>query len=577
MSEFGKFTQINFVNGTTPAINDANLNELERVAAITDQELARSQNYRFKQIKDYCWALNCKTINLFNLTTDWSIVGTCTISSTSSPKSGDDDVAIVESDNSAGTIGMYGSVSSLDLTTFNDSTTSSSTDDIITLSTYISDLALFDDITVILGDDVSNNYSKQFTISGTGYDRVTFSAKKSAFTTNGTPSGWDSIGYIRIEATTQASAQNEFISFHCLMLYRNDPDNDGYPQPLQQYTGSAWENIFDQETPNWLMYLDPNINEIGIQKFDDLNDADNFDTLHIHCSVIDFLWETVMYCKATDYTTVMTWYVDSNNYAIAYYYFYDFYLTVVEAGTPTTQTFYIVYDMLIDERFIMRLEKNGDTIRASLEKNYNCIAYLEHETSISSSSDGCLYYGHKAIGNSYIVDWKVSNVNDLNIDDWTKPKIVIKLEDETIDTDDTLSADNELFALLPPSSMFIVEAHIVAVADSTTPDIKIDWTTIGIDMITNRQSIGPYTGTTNVNNTSVKMSDYGIGSDIDYGLVSSDESVIFEKFIIKTGVSGGFLAIRWAQQTSSADEITVKAGSNILFTKIEQLMQNKNN
>ena len=51
MSEFGKFTPVTFSNGGAPAINDTNLNELERVVGITDEELSFSKAKRFYKDK----------------------------------------------------------------------------------------------------------------------------------------------------------------------------------------------------------------------------------------------------------------------------------------------------------------------------------------------------------------------------------------------------------------------------------------------------------------------------------------------------------------------------------------------
>lgn len=85
MSAFGTFTELTFVNGTTPAINADNLNELERVLALTDEELTRSKTICFSDYAELLYNNNTKTIEDFVDFTEWTngYPSTCTLSDSS--------------------------------------------------------------------------------------------------------------------------------------------------------------------------------------------------------------------------------------------------------------------------------------------------------------------------------------------------------------------------------------------------------------------------------------------------------------------------------------------------------------
>jgi len=123
-----------------------------------------------------------------------------------------------DSNDTAGYTAMYKSIPSLDLTHFDDSS-ASGTDDLIVFSFYMSDVSKATSLAVKLGDDNSNCYYTDVNPSVDlvdGYNRL--EVAKSAFSTGGTPSGWDDITYLRVELYTTSGASSSYIESIYFML-----------------------------------------------------------------------------------------------------------------------------------------------------------------------------------------------------------------------------------------------------------------------------------------------------------------------------------------------------------------------
>src|SRR3989304_8618899 len=122
MAEFGKFTELTFVNGAAPPISASNLNEIERILEDTDNELSRSKDFKFDFYKEYFWQRNCKKIEDFQVTTGWTADGASTTVSadTTNFLIGIQSMKFLENDNTASWVGMYKTVTALDLSKFND-------------------------------------------------------------------------------------------------------------------------------------------------------------------------------------------------------------------------------------------------------------------------------------------------------------------------------------------------------------------------------------------------------------------------------------------------------------------------
>jgi len=570
---FGDYDKQTFQYGVT-AFNPSTWQPGENKINEIDDELAYSSNYRFDSLKRYFWMRNCKEIHMFDDQDDWAAINASTsLGEASDPDTGNEDVTFGDNDNNAGDIGMDDTIASIDLTKFNDGE-SSTTADVICLNVSILDYTAFTaDLTLKIGEDNGNYYSYTFSMTESG--RVTFQAKKSAFSQTGVPAGgWGAITYVALETTTAADKLGFTITGLSLMMYRNDPDNDGYGNPFQIYDGSAWSSFFEQNTDMWNLHFDPNLNDLCIQLLNDSNDTDEYDGLKVRSNIINFVWKTIMHCRYDDYSSIMTWYIDSDNYAAAWIDDDDFTLLINEDGTPTSETFTLNTSLDYGERLEITLEKNSDTLRAIVSKGSEIIKVLEYETSINAVTQGDLYFGYDDVGLCLIPDFMISNVNNMDLDNWDKPKIVVKKYDTSRDTTTTLADDPELYAYLPPNAYFKIEAFIQYYSASATPDLKTDWDTNGVSKVTNKCVMGPATSNTATTNTNMNSTTYGIGSDVAYGADGSLQSFAYEEFLIYSGTSGGYVKFRWSQYVSNGTSVTVKAGSHLIITKVDQLQQN---
>lgn len=160
-----------------------------------------------------------KEIEKFDDNTDWTASGATLADDTTNIVTGlGTSVSMADSDDTGSTISMYQTISTIDLTEFDDAS-ASDTADLISLLVYVSDVSYFTDLTLKLGDDNTDNYSTNVDPSASwsnGWNTLTVA--KSAFSTNGTPAGWDDITYVRLDATTANNASSENLSFQYLQL-----------------------------------------------------------------------------------------------------------------------------------------------------------------------------------------------------------------------------------------------------------------------------------------------------------------------------------------------------------------------
>ena len=570
-----------------PPINEDNLNHFEeKIDEIDDYLYNLMQNYRFDSLKRYFWMRNCKEIHMFDDEGDWTPTAGTRVEEASDPITGNEDVTFCDDDNVAGIIEMHDDTVNLDLTEFNDEL-ESTTDDIICLSISILNHTAFSaGLTLRIGEDNANYYSITWPMNETG--RVTFMAKKSDFAQTGVPAGgWGLITYISLETTTLINKFGFTISCLSLMMYRNDPINDGQGQPFQIYSGSAWNNFFEQDEDvvgppiifmsKWNLHFDPNINDLGIQCLNDSILSEQYDGLKIKSDVTNFVWQSIMLVRYDDYTNNMTWFVDDDNYATTWIDDDDFTLLVNEAGAPTDYTFTLNTSLDHGERVEIKLEKNGDTIRATLIKGNERIAILEHETTIDTDTEGDLYFGYDDAGLCFIPDFMVSNINNMDLDSWDKPKIVYKQYDETQNNLANLQNDDDLYANLPPNGMFEISVFLIIDANHDTPDFQFDYTISGTCTVLNRR-VGAGMG---ISSTNGYDSEYinisaALYTQAKYvGVDSAGYASVIDSMLVKTGVTGGRIQLRWAQYVAHASDTILIAGSWMKITKVDQLQRNR--
>src|SRR4030066_53662 len=507
MAEAGKFTELTFVNGGAPAINETNLNEIERVVELADNEFYRSSDIQFRKYKKYFYQKNGKLIENFDDYTDWTIADAATTSTANDSTNqlmGKSALKIEELDNTAGFCSVSRVLpSTLDLSIFNDGS-ASTTDDCICFVLYVSNSAKWTQIQFRLGDDFGNCYYYNYTGSiSTGWN--SFWPQKSDFTTIGAPGGWNSIDYIRVGPVTAINSDGEYILMNLIQMVRQDPVYSGYANPFQKYMGAAtgWVIVFDE------------------------------------------------YAEL---------YITGNTFS----------LKVNEGGAATTTSIALTNNLLKNERVEFYFEKNIDTFRGILYKKGEAVKSLEYETSIATDSDGDVMLGQSG-NNSYslLTDFTVSNsMKDLTLETEYTPQIIKKRADETVNNSNVLQNDNDLVARLDPYSIYKIEV-VIGCVGITAGNFKCAYATTGdVSELTQRVNYGPSAqGTPNTYDTPINAILRNLANEQHYGTDGVYGTSIVESFTVKTGPQGGTLQFQWAQVAATVGDLIVYADSSYMVVE----------
>ncbi|OGS41364.1 MAG: hypothetical protein A3K77_06315 [Euryarchaeota archaeon RBG_13_31_8] len=574
MAEFGKFTELTFVNDNPPALNAVNLNEMQRVLNLSDDELSRSAEQKFKFYKEYFWQRNCKFIDDFNSVTGWAADASTTISAdTTNFLVGIQSMKFLENDNTAGWIGMSKALIATNLDTFNDASSANDSNHIMWCF-YISDKTKFTHIQFKLGTDNSNNYAFLYTASilNNGWNCV-YDSKDSAIVA-GSPD-WANITYIRCEATTPAGSINAYISVQLCMLYRYNPDTNTYYTPFQKYLSGG---SFELEGPEivldtWAYYYDPVIRDLGIMMLDTRTATGNEKGLHIYCSIINFIAKFEVYCKSAGSSPSFTWAIDTNNYIEGYISSDTLYLDFVEAGATTSYNIALTNALILNERYQIGFEKEGQTARIILFKDGENIKILEQETSIALAADGCLYLGCKTTGcNGFLTNYQVSN-RQIKYDSWDTPKVVLKTADQIVNNSTAFINCDDMYVDLPPNSMFLIDSYIASFnATTDAADIKFDWALTGdVTQLKGKHLLTMPTNITSCLDGNLKATVFDLTTTNTVGNDgTSSETLTRESFLVYTKNIGGRIQLRFAQNTANASDTIVDNQSFMIVTKLKK-------
>ncbi len=573
MAQAGKFTELTFVNGGAPAINDTNLNEIERVVELADNQFYRSSDIQFRKYKKYFYQRNCKLVENFDDYTDWTIADAATTSTANDSTNqlmGKSALKIEELNNTAGFCSVSRVLpSTMDLTIFNDGS-ASTTDDCICFVLYVSDNAKWTQIQFRLGDDFGNCYYYNYTGAiVTGWN--SFWPQKSDFTTIGAPTGWNSIDYIRVGPVTAINSDGEYILMNLIQMVRQDPVYSGYANPFQKYmgAGTGWVYVFDQWDALNLLYQDEGnySYELGFMK---IVGSDYTTNMEVYSDCINFIsrWEFI--CKYAGETTSMVWYVDSDNYAELYITGNTFSLKVNEGGAATTTTVALTNNLLKDERVEFYFEKNIDTFRGILYKKGEAVKSLEYETSIATDTDGDVMLGQSG-NNSYslLTDFTVSNsMKDLTLENEYITQIIKKRTDQYKNNSNVMSLDTDLKAYLDPYSTYEIKT-ILGCVGIDNGNFKCSYAVTGdVTELNQRVNYGPSAqGVLETYDTMVDAILGNLGTEIHYGTDGVYGTSIYEHFMVKTGKNGGTIQVQWAQANATVGDTILYADSSYMEIK----------
>ena len=263
MSNYANWTPVTYVNNSAPHLTTINLNKNETALTSIMGELNSYNNTSLKQALDYGIENNVKEIHNFENISDFTTNGDMSLDQVKSSDviCGIGGIAMQSNVTSASSIGVYDNITSIDLTAY-PSGASASTSDYITLCFYVSDSTVFTTLLLRLGDDDSNCYYKYISLS-TGWNF--YSAKKSDFGTDGSPSGWDDITFVRIYVSTKNNSQLDYIILNKLYLIRRISDTT-IPSSLivNDGEGNYDTNMYLEGNEYIVTYFDKKIGKKGL-------------------------------------------------------------------------------------------------------------------------------------------------------------------------------------------------------------------------------------------------------------------------------------------------------------------------
>lgn len=568
MSNFGNWSETTWANGGSPYLNETNLNKNETALTKVMGELNYANANSSHNMLQYAIENNVREIHNFEDHTDFGSAGTITLSTVlySDVLFGIGGVKMLDSDASSGTLAITDTITSVDCTTY-PSGAAEGADDNIVFCFYMSDSTKFSSLLLRLGTDASNCYYK-FCSYQTGWNM--YHIDKSAFGTDGTPSGWDDITFVAVYAVTTASAQNEYVICNKLYMVRQ-VSGISAPFIVNDGSGNYDESPWIGNDTYSVAYFDKKIGKRGFQ----YAWKSGYDIIKIMDDVNAFSFKCEMYSKIDGYGGSVLWYVDSSNYIrIDIHDDLIIKANVAAAGISTKATGSISGTISSGDRMMLWIDKTSDNIiRARLEVDGQAPVYAEWAITISSTESGNVGFTTGAANQYFFVtDFVISNNNaiPLQTDSKTMPIMIIKNYDETVTSSDTLQNDDELVIKLPSNSLYEVTLILIYSCSSLTPDIKMAWSASGDYTLFSdgRVNITAATGTTSYFDIPLFMNNYGLTTAIGGGSPITGEMPHYEKILIKTGDGGATLQLQWAQNTSDATGMTVKAGSYIKAYKL---------
>jgi hypothetical protein len=144
------------------------------------------------------------------------------------------------------------------------------------------------------------------------------------------------------------------------------------------------------------------------------------------------------------------------------------------------------------------------------------------------------------------------------------PVVIAKSVGQTVTSSTTLQDDNELTFDIDANEVWVIRYVLFPVSDSPDPDIKAalgvpagavgNMTMFGADL--------PATTVSSPLRSQVRINDFA--NQLNTGVTdASDRPSYFDAAVIN-GANSGAITLRWAQNTSNANGVTLSAGSFLI-------------
>jgi len=570
MADLSGFPAVTWANGGPPSIQASTLNARETYMGVAFEDLRRSQSVNWSQYSSYFTQRSYRRIEEFEDSTEWTSAGTVTLADdTTNSRVGTGGLKLTETDTSGGWMSAYKTISSIDLTNFADGRTPADTAALMGILLYISDPSKVTYISYKFGDDNSNNYSVTYS-SGFDAGFNSYHPSKSAFTTNGTPSGWDDITYIRVEWYSTSSASGAYVTFDALFMARKDADYTYFnPWYLDDGNGNWDYEVLEPST--WIaMLYDSRFGKFGLVHAE----GTWVFGVHAYCTIQDYIAHIEHYVIVEGEISNFRWSIDTSNCLEVYATSGTLYIketllgsgsTAASIALPTTLSKGIRVHLMIEQ------DSTASIIRVTMAYNREVLV-LEYEHSFTDA--GCIYLqGSQNDTNfSLMTDYKISNSKVNTLDIWDGPRI---LKNETVLSNNTTTPINleDCKVFLPPNGLFHIELHLIYNCASTAPEINGEFIAAGdIELVGGINAQGmSNSATTAAQAEESKHTSYDVFTDdIIFG-TETGPCYANERFLVQTGNTGGYFYYRYRQHNSTpASPVYVRKETYIKVEKVNR-------
>jgi hypothetical protein len=156
------------------------------------------------------------------------------------------------------------------------------------------------------------------------------------------------------------------------------------------------------------------------------------------------------------------------------------------------------------------------------------------------------------------------------------PVSAIKTADESVVSSTTLQNDDALFCALRANTNYRVDLALLATqaAAGTGVDIKCAWT-MPSGCTLDLAVVGPHTAWVAGAGAALEVEWAGWQNQtssptgtVSFGTIQTTVFSYHARGVIRVGSTAGTLQFQWAQQNSSASDLTVKAGSSLTLTPL---------
>lgn len=143
------------------------------------------------------------------------------------------------------------------------------------------------------------------------------------------------------------------------------------------------------------------------------------------------------------------------------------------------------------------------------------------------------------------------------------PTVIVKAADESVASSTTMQNDNDFVNIPIPADTTWRVSLYAELSGTETGDYQSDWAVTGTCTTGIRHILGMPAGETDASNGNVALQARSTTSDVSNMLdaASGIGASYREDLIVYGGASGGTLTYRWSQNTSTASNSTMRAGS----------------